>query len=378
MRLTAEIKLLPSTEQADILRRTMAEANAAAAWLSELAFERKVFRQFALHRLAYHETRERFALSAQMAVRVIGKVADAYKLDKHVVRRFRPTGAIPYDTRILYYKDDAVSIWTIGGRQSISFICGERQRAQLASQKGESDLILRDGCFYVQAGCEIETPEPYTTDEWLGVDLGIVNIATTSDGQPFAGAHLNGLRHRHRRLRGKLQAKGTRGAKRLLRQRARKEARMATHVNHCISKSIVAEAERTHRGIALEELKGIRRRVRARRPQRATLHSWAFAQLGEHIAYKAALAGVPVAYVDPRNTSKTCPECGHCEKANRPSQAVFKCVACSFAGDADHTAARNIAGRAAVNRPDGSEICVTGVAHGQFSRSKPSASAVGS
>jgi IS605 OrfB family transposase len=364
MHLTAEIKLLPTPEQSDALRRTLVEANLAADWLSEQAFQRKVFRQFALHRLGYHEMRERFALSAQMTVRVIGKVADSYKIDKRVVRRFRPTGAIPYDTRILRYTESTVSIWTVEGRQTIPFECGESQRAMLLAQKGESDLILRDGCFYLAAGCEIETPETFEPDGWLGVDLGIVNIATTSDGQPFAGAQLNGLRHRHRRLRAKLDAKGTKSAKRLLRKRARREARMAKDVNHCISKSIVAEAERTRRGIALEELKGIRRRVRARRPQRATLNSWAFNQLGEFISYKAALAGVPVEFVDPRNTSKTCPECGHCDKRNRPSQAVFMCVRCSFAGEADHIAARNIASRAAVNRPNGSEICAVEKVHG--------------
>jgi IS605 OrfB family transposase len=202
------------------------------------------------------------------------------------------------------------------------------------------------------------------------VDLGIVQIATDSDGCAHAGAHLNGLRRRHRRQRGRLQAKGTRSAKRLLQRRSRKEARMARDVNHCISKSIVAEAERTGRGIALEDLKGIRNRIRARRHQRATLHSWAFAQLGSFIDYKAALAGVPVVYVDPRNTSRTCPACGHVDKGNRPSQATFKCLGCGFAGPADHIAAINIGGRAATSRPNGSEGCAT---HRQSSRSKLSA-----
>lgn len=73
-------------------------------------------------------------------------------------------------------------------------------------------------------------------------------------------------RTRNRELRHTLQMKNTKSAKRLLRQRARKEARFAADVNHQISKRIVAEAERTGRGIAVEELTGIRERVRLRKP----------------------------------------------------------------------------------------------------------------
>lgn len=60
-------------------------------------------------------------------------------------------------------------------------------------------------------------------------------------------------------------------AKRLLKKRRRKESRFAADTNHRIAKQIVTEAERTGRGIALEDLGGIRDRVRLRRPQRVTL-----------------------------------------------------------------------------------------------------------
>jgi IS605 OrfB family transposase len=127
----------------------------------------------------------------------------------------------------------------------------------------------------------------------MGVDLGIVNIATTSDGDVVAGRRLNRYRARQVRLRAELQKKGTKSAKRLLKKRARRERRFAADVNHGVSKSIVAEAERTSRGIALENLQGIRARARLTRPQRAAVHSWAFAQLGAFIGYKARRAGVP-------------------------------------------------------------------------------------
>ena len=113
-------------------------------------------------------------------------------------------------------------------------------------------------------------------------------------------------------------------------------------MNHCISKKIVAEAERTGHGIALEDLEGIRDRVRSRKPQRATLHSWSFHQLGSFIDYKPTRAGVPVVYVDPAYTSQGCSGCGHISKKNRPRRAMFLCTSCGLSLPADWNAAINI------------------------------------
>ena len=147
------------------------------------------------------------------------------------------------------------------------------------------------------------------------------------------------------RVHRKFDAKKTSSARRLLKKRRRKEARFSADVNHQISKRIVAEAERTGCGIAVEELTGIRDRVRLRKPQRATLHAWAFAQLGSFLAYKAKQAGVAFIQVDPAYTSQTCNACGWVDKKNRRSQAAFECGRCRFVGHADHNAAINIANR---------------------------------
>jgi predicted transposase len=87
--------------------------------------------------------------------------------------------------------------------------------------------------------------------------------------------------------------------------------------------------------------------MKLRKPQRVTLHSWSFAQLGAYITYKAVRAGVPVVYVDPRHTSQGCSACGHISRKNRPDQATFRCTSCGFAEHADVNAARNIAARGA-------------------------------
>jgi IS605 OrfB family transposase len=164
-----------------------------------------------------------------------------------------------------------------------------------------------------------------------------------------------------RRALGKKSKGAARRQRRRLHRAARKsgrrESRFRRDVNHCISKELVARAKDTGRGIALEDLKGIRERTTVRRRQRFRLGGWAFSQLRLFISYKAQLAGVPVAIVDPAYTSQTCSVCGHCEKANRRSQSEFSCRACCYRCNADFNSARNVRSRAraAVNPPEGSE-----------------------
>lgn len=364
MRLVVQVKLLPDAEQSELLKTTLRRANAACDWLSERAWATKTWGQYALHKLAYAGCRTTFPeLSSQVTVRAIAKVADAYKLDKVSKRSFRPLGSIAYDARILSWNGEAVSIWTTGGRQRISFVCGDYQRDLLQFDRGETDLVLRKGKFYLFVTVTLPDTEEHKAVDWLGVDVGIVNIATTSDGENFSGAHLNSLRRRANKLRAKLQRKGTKSAKRLLKKRRRKELSFSKHVNHVISKRIVVTAERTDRGIALENLKGIRSRTRASRRQRRDLHSWAFADLQTKICYKAKRAGVQVRHIDPRNTSRECRACGHTEKANRRTRDHFVCLACGASADADVNAACVIARRADVNRPCAGSVEVV-VSHG--------------
>ena len=352
MKLVAQIKLLPASEQLDALKSTLFSANAACNYVSEQAWQTKTFKQYDLHRLCYKDIRTRFGLSAQVAVRVISKVTDSYKLDKRSKRTFRPTGSIAYDDRILSWdlSGSMVSIWTTAGRIHIPFVCGSKQKALLRSRMGETDLSLRKGKFYLSATCDIEEPTLIKTSDALGVDLGIKNIAVDSDGAVHSSSKVNNVRHRHRRLRTKLQSKGTRSSTRKLKELSGKESRFAKDVNHCISKKIVAKAKGTKQALALEDLTGIRMRITVSRSQRATLSSWSFGQLREFTEYKAVREGVPVIFVDSRNTSRTCPTCGHIDKNNRRNQRLFSCVVCGFAGLADHIAAINIR-RAAVNPP---------------------------
>lgn len=382
VKITAQVKLLPaSAHDADALVATLRACNRAANHTSEVAFAKDLKRRNGLQKEVYYRLKADYDLGAQPAVRVVTKVCDAYAtLAAHIkagnlgragakrrVRaeskpiRFRDDAAQPFDDRILTWNLDArtVSIWTVAGRiKHIRFVCSPEALKLLASRKGESDLVMRDGMFFLNATIDLPEPELYQPQGFLGVDLGIANIATTSDGEIMAGRRLNRYRKRHRDLRTKLQKKRTKSAKRALKRLRRREARHAAHTNHIIAKKIVATAERTSRGIALEDLSGIRQRVSARKDQRARLHSWAFAQLGAFVAYKARRAGVPVVHVDPRNTSRQCSQCWHTHRTNRVTQARFACRSCGIVLHADHNGSRNIRHRAdavwqrgAVNRP---------------------------
>jgi len=347
MKQTLIVKLAPTDEQHTSLLRTMERFNAACDWLAGVAFANQCANKFALQKLAYRECRERFGLSAQMAIRAISKVVEAYKRDKRIHVSFRPHGAMTYDERIYSFKGpDLVSLLTLDGRIVCPYRYGAYQAAMLDRKRGQADLLYRDGTFYLSIS--VDSPEPAPNDPigFIGVDLGIVRIATASDGTIFPGNYLQSIRARFARMRAKLQRKGTRSAKRKLKRRSGREHRFQAHINHVISKTLVARAKDTANGIALEDLKGIRMRVTVGKGQRRVIHSWAFGQLRAFVSYKAALAGVRVVFVNPRNTSRTCPECGCIDKKNRKNQATFSCISCGYTANADENAARIISVRA--------------------------------
>jgi putative transposase len=353
---SVKIKLLPDTDQHRKLQDTMKRFNQACDYISALAFEEKSFNKLKIHKLCYYDVREKFGLSSQMVVRAIGKVAESYKVDKKSVHTFRETGAIIYDERILSFKGiELASILTLEGRIDVLMLISAYHNGVLQGKRvrGQADLILQDGTFYLLLVVEFPESATVEIEGAIGVDLGIANIAVDSMGEIFSGKTLNAIRKRHAKLRAKMQAKSTKSAKRLLKKRRRKEQRFSRDVNHCISKKIVEKAKGTRSMIALEDLKGIRDRTEktVRKAQRSKHSSWAFYQLRQFIAYKALMAGVPVVFVDPRNTSRTCPECGLINKKNRPTRDTFHCQCCGYAAPADNVAAVNISRRAFVNTP---------------------------
>ena len=352
MQLTTKVKLNPTQEQRELLLETIELYNKATNRISELAFDSGTKRQYDIHRLCYKTIREEFpSLSSQMIVRAIGKVAGQMKREftRHV---FRPYGAIQYDNRLFSFKAiDEVSLWCIGGRQRIKITMSGYQKKNAYKSKKQANLVFTDNEFYLLIVFEAEEKEPTKTDKIIGVDLGIVNIATLSDGTVFNGSVIESVRKKYARLRASLQKRGTKSAKRKLKKISKKESRFRRDVNHQISKKIVTKAKGTNSNIALENLKGIRSGSTVKKSQRAKHHTWSFAQLREFIEYKAKLAGIEVFVIDPKYTSLQCHKCGNISRGNRKSQDIFICEVCGYTNNADINAALNIASRAVGSNP---------------------------
>lgn len=349
MKLTLQIKLLPVKEQEKSLLDTFKECNKACNEISDVAWENKTFNQFKLHYLVYRKIKDTSRLTAQALVRCISKVSDSYKLNRKAKRKFKPLGAITYDTRILSYgkKFQEISIWSVGGRLKIPFVCHNPK--YLPYIKGEADLVTKKGKFYLFQ--TVEVPEEHVKDieEFIGCDFGIIAIATLSDGTSFGSEKLNKVRDKYFKVRKSVQTKDTRGSKKLLKRLKGREQRFATITNHTIAKQVVEKAKSLNKGIAIEDLSHIRERTTVRKAQRRKHHSWAFAQLRSFLEYKAKLAGIPFVVVNPKYTSKIC---NTCKTIGNRNGKHFSCPSCGNATDADVNAAKNIAQLGLFCKPD--------------------------
>jgi putative transposase len=352
MLLTLKIKLQPTEEQRQKLLKTMETFNRACDTISKIAYESNTYNQYKLHHRLYYRIREQHQLPAQLTVRAIGKVVDSYKNERRRLHLFKPHGAIMYDERIMRLHGlDEVSLSTLESRVVVPMHGGGYAKLDQRRIRGQADLLYINDEFYLCLVVEQPEEPPLTPEGILGVDFGLVNLATTSDGLSYSGGGVEEVRRRYTGLKAALQRVGSESAKRHLRKLSGREARFKRQVNHKISKELVVVAKGTMRALALEDLRGIRSRVTVRHGQRGRHGKWAFGQLRAFVEYKAKVAGVPVLIVNPMDTSRRCSKCGHTERLNRVSQSEFRCRSCGHVEDADLNAARNIRWRADVNQP---------------------------
>jgi predicted transposase len=215
----------------------MKQYNEAANFLAEQTFRLKMANKIELQKLFYRQLREQFNLSAQFAVRVISKVVEAYKWDKRIKPAFREIGAIQYDQRNLSWKGlDRVSMITLKGRIRLRTRVGEYQKARADRIRGQADLLYKNGAFYLFAVVDAPEQSEFDPVGTLGVELGIENIATDSDGQEvFSGEKVEQTRKRYNKLRAGLQRAGTPSAKRHLKKMSGREKRFKRDVNHLTS-----------------------------------------------------------------------------------------------------------------------------------------------
>lgn len=338
-------------EQSEAIDATMRAFADACNFVADMGRKEQVSRQFALHKLCYKAIRDRFGLSANLAVRAIARVAPRLAKPKTRHSVFQPT-SVDYDCRIFAFRerDWMVSLTLLGGRYRFLLDIGDYQREALRGKTPTAAVLCKKGSvYYINICIDEPTPEPTTPTGCIGVDLGLRDIATASTGKSFSGTKITAKRLKRAKVVRSLQSKAAKGkrstrrnCRRVLRRLKGRVARFQRCLNHAISKEIVRDAREANASIALEDLTGIRERTNRKlsRKRRGLHNSWAFYQLRQFLVYKAALAGVALTLVDPKYTSQTCSCCG--ERGERSGKR-FACTSCGHVADADVNAARNIA-----------------------------------
>ena len=370
---TLVLNIHPTPEQASILYRTLSEHTACFNDVVYTGFTEKCSNGVALHKQTYYPLRAQYPdLPAQLvcAARVKAtetvksaltwqkkqeqdypkKVAKALKKGKPIPV-FKPVTCpcvkhcpIRYDVRSYWVKweSSTCSLATVAGRIAIPFTVPVYAHKYIGYKTCSADLCYRKGKWKLHVVVSMPEPASTATQDMVGVDLGLNRPAVTSNKHFLGERRWKEQEKRLFRLRRKLQAKGTKSAKRHLKKLSGKLLRQRRDHDHVLSQRIVQNAQ-AGSTIVLENLTYIRERTKMRHSEgQRRLHSWSFAQLHTFLAYKAQERGIQVVKVDPRHTSQQCSRCGHQHRSNRRSQSLFLCRACGYSLNADLNASINI------------------------------------
>ncbi len=235
-----------------------------------------------------------------------------------------------------------------------------RQWSDIAVTSSARVTLDRAGRWHVS----FTSPQPVfsreTTGAVVGIDMGITQSVTTSDGVHLSMPKLlsSGEAQRKRRLQRQMarQQKGSNRRERSKHKVAVLCAREADRRKDWIEKTttdLVHEFDL----IVIEDLK-VKNMVRSARGTTETpgkhvaaksglnrsIHSQAWGLFRQRLSDKARAAASPVEIIviNPAYTSQRCSECGYTAKENRKSQAVFSCQSCHYTDNADVNAAKNI------------------------------------
>ncbi len=182
----------------------------------------------------------------------------------------------------------------------------------------------------------------------VGVDVGIANFLTTSDGQHYGTFH-GKLRARQQRDREKRRRKAKlrtclekKGVKKLPSTSSKSGQRLARHVrqeiNHAVNQSF---AEHPDAQFAYEQLSVATMKYKAR-AMNAYLYASNLAHIPKQLAWNAARRGRAATLVKSAYSSQECSVCHYPDRTNRPTQQTFCCVVCGYSTHADLNASINI------------------------------------
>lgn len=342
-----------------------------------------VLKQSELQSVLYHELREQFGLKSQMTQSVFKTVIAHYKMVQTQLRKQRVWDGYKKDNhgkevpnyinkdlsflwkpiefkrpqldlvrnRDYSFKNNVLSMNTINGRIHVNVYGLSENPYFDGSWILGTGKVVRSGkhwFFHVSASKEVPDFELSCLSHVVGIDRGLRQILTTYDekGQTrfVNGSFIAKRRNHYAKLRARLQAKGTKSAKRRLRSLSGRESRWMSDVNHQLSKTLV-ETYGKQTLFVLENLTGVTFDTvhSRRREHRYEHHSWSFYDLEQKLRYKAHLKASEVVLVDAHYTSQRCPKCGIIEKSNRDKDFhQYSCSNCGYSSNDDRIGAMNI------------------------------------
>lgn len=343
MKRTIAIKLTLTESEAQALFVLQGTFSAACNRAAGIALAEKERNRIRLHHLCYYTLRKEFPeLGAQMCCNGIAKVAQALKAFKRPRPVLFKNGcSVHFDKRTYSLKGETLSLFTLQKRIRIQLEISPFHKQFLDPGKiKEAELVRKGKRWFFHLVLDLPDAPFVESSQAIGVDLGENVLAATSTGKLFGGGALRAKRDQFLGHRQRLQSKGSQAAKQRLRHISGREKRAVRHVNHCVAKQIVSEAQKMGCStIILEDLKNIRDRIQAGRKVRSRLHRWSFDQLRMFVEYKAEAQGIRVLYVCPAYTSQTC-SC--CLSLGIRLKHRFSCSNCGSLQHSDLNASRNL------------------------------------
>ncbi len=196
---------------------------------------------------------------------------------------------------------------------------------------GEVQVIRKDNEFYVHivVKYEIEVRNPSECTTQVGLDVGDNTLVAGCSydgvepmrGEIWSGNECKRLRKEWHTVKKRLQS---RGSEKILNDIGDNIWNRIDDIIHKTTREIVEYVKQFDEPvIVMEDLKYIREKMNYGKYMNARLHSWAFRKLQKQIEYKAVGEGIPVVYVNPKNTSK---ECHHCGQKGIRKGNLFRCT----------------------------------------------------
>jgi len=212
-------------------------------------------------------------------------------------------------------------------------------------------IVYKAGQWFACLSCEVERkPELAKTGCYIGIDVGISALLTTSAGEKVENPkHYRAAQAKLRRVQRSLarKTKGGNNRRKALRTVQRQQMHTANQRSDALHK-LTTKLIQAYDGVALEELK-VRNLVKNPHLSKSIWDS-AWGMFKQYLTYKAASAGRGICLVNPAYTSKCCSTCGTVFQDFDLSTRWVEC-ACGLALDRDHNAAINILKRAGWDAP---------------------------